>query len=544
MKAINKFQKIFVKKNAYLDENSEEFAGEESPRSPASPASPASQASPTGSVPTGRVPSFPTTAVPETIVDDESPKVVQPDAASEELVGAWIECNDPPPVTDAAGFLRPQPLVRRKMAVLTNIKNGLNGSTVEKNVMLAAGQQKRKREPLPKTPRWPERPPPLTRRLGNNTMEKRWRVDIAHDALEFMKSRDWINWQPERLNTRYDFQSRRVLPPPTPAYDTQIVVSTEDSITAALRILIENPLDTASMADIPLVLSMAHRTAAGGGFMHGARAQEEDLCRRSDLYMALQYAKYPLPEYGCNYTFPVSVLRDSKFTNYRYLKATACDPSYFPQIGVLSAAAYKDPTVNNDWREKMKWKVYNLFAAALDSGHRILILSAWGCGAFGNPPEEISRFFKEALDGEFKGRFKQVIFGIATNKREGNLGAFLDTFQAQLYYPPKGINLDPDPVGMFGSRTGKQPPTPSGVAKKNAKKSKASTEKKADPKAEKPAKTVDPKAEQPVKTADPKAEQAGKPADPKAAEKKAKKPKEPIALTKKDKNIYLGAKQE
>ena len=39
---------------------------------------------------------------------------------------------------------------------------------------------------------------------------------------------------------------------------------------------------------IPLVLNFASGRSVGGGFLNGARAQEEDTCRCSGLYRALE----------------------------------------------------------------------------------------------------------------------------------------------------------------------------------------------------------------------------------------------------------------
>ena len=44
-------------------------------------------------------------------------------------------------------------------------------------------------------------------------------------------------------------------------------------------------------------------------------------------------------------------------------------------------------------------------------GHDSLVLSAFGCGAFQNPPDHIARLFKEVIE-DYKGHFKMVAFAI------------------------------------------------------------------------------------------------------------------------------------
>ena len=41
-----------------------------------------------------------------------------------------------------------------------------------------------------------------------------------------------------------------------------------------------------------------------------------------------------------------------------------------------------------------------------------LVLGAWGCGAFGNDGRLIARLFHEAIDGEFRGVFQEIVFAI------------------------------------------------------------------------------------------------------------------------------------
>ena len=52
-----------------------------------------------------------------------------------------------------------------------------------------------------------------------------------------------------------------------------------------------------------------------------------------------------------------------------------------------------------------------VLAAALNKGHDSIVLSALGCGAFGNPPAEVARIFHASLSN-FNGLFKKVVFAI------------------------------------------------------------------------------------------------------------------------------------
>jgi len=81
-------------------------------------------------------------------------------------------------------------------------------------------------------------------------------------------------------------------------------------------------------------------------------------------------------------------------------------------------------------------KLRGLFWTALENGHDSIVLSAFGCGAFANPPHHIAQLFHLVLnEPNFKGKFKHVVFAIfddhnARKKHnpEGNVKPFLDVF--------------------------------------------------------------------------------------------------------------------
>ena len=76
------------------------------------------------------------------------------------------------------------------------------------------------------------------------------------------------------------------------------------------------------------------------------------------------------------------------------------------------------------------------------NGHDALVLSAFGCGAFGNPPADIARLFHEVLGepeftaaGTGRGCFKHVSFAVIDDQNagrehnpKGNFLPFLEVF--------------------------------------------------------------------------------------------------------------------
>ena len=206
------------------------------------------------------------------------------------------------------------------------------------------------------------------------------------------------------------------LPPVTQLYDIHtrvydssnlqktehtVEITNEDTFLAANRCLLEGYH--------PVVLNMCSNYNPGGGFLNGARAQEEELCRRSNLYPSLiaQKGKYPL-NLNCLYTPDVTVFR-----GHRYEPITPF------KVGVISAAAQRHPIITKNGqleprvRESVRLCIQHMFDVAMKNGHDCFIGSAWGCGAYGNPPYDIATLFKEVLESnKYRNTFKKVVFAI------------------------------------------------------------------------------------------------------------------------------------
>ena len=80
--------------------------------------------------------------------------------------------------------------------------------------------------------------------------------------------------------------------------------------------------------------------------------------------------------------------------------------------------------------------------AVVEAAYVDVVLGAWGCGAFGNPPEAVAALFCEALgSGEFRGRFRTVVFAIIDPRGDGNLRPFEATWGQGAATGIRGINL-------------------------------------------------------------------------------------------------------
>ena len=57
---------------------------------------------------------------------------------------------------------------------------------------------------------------------------------------------------------------------------------------------------------------------------------------------------------------------------------------------------------------------------AYDENYDTVILGAFGCGAFYNPPELVAEFYKRVIDTHFKGAFRKITFAILDDGFKGN----------------------------------------------------------------------------------------------------------------------------
>lgn len=175
----------------------------------------------------------------------------------------------------------------------------------------------------------------------------------------------------------------------------------------------------------PLVLNFASAKNPGGGFLNGARAQEESLARSSALYPCLQksgmYAHHRANG-DCMYSDwmihspSVPVYRDDDsgaLLEEPYDCHFLTTPA--PNAGVVLA---REPDRRDEVNRVMRARVARALAVCANEGHRHLVLGAWGCGVFANEPAVVARAFGAELDGTYAGAFDEVVFAVLDGSAE------------------------------------------------------------------------------------------------------------------------------
>lgn len=197
--------------------------------------------------------------------------------------------------------------------------------------------------------------------------------------------------------------NRKLLPA---ANNCSIVCENADSFTAAVKLtpyvgqyyhLRKDPTEV-------LVLNFANPFNPGGGVRRGANAQEEDLCRKSSLLLSLESAAAK-PYY--NYHKELRSLNSSDAIilspKVQIIKDASHNLLTSPvTVAVLTCAA---PMLQNGLQGLTQEQYQNLLTSRIEGilcvaahlGYRVLVLGAFGCGAFGNDATIVSETFQMCL---------------------------------------------------------------------------------------------------------------------------------------------------
>jgi uncharacterized protein (TIGR02452 family) len=219
--------------------------------------------------------------------------------------------------------------------------------------------------------------------------------------------------------------------PPAVAAATHVEVTTETTAQAGRRLVEEEGIGRV------VALNFASGKNPGGGFLRGAKAQEEDLARCSALYACLapQRAYYDAnrgspSEIYTDYTIyspDVPFFRDDQLRLLERPFPLSIITSPAPNAGV---ALDRDPEAGGRIREVLAARAGKVLAVAADQGHRCLVLGAWGCGVFRNDPAHVAATFARWLaDARFRGAFERVVFAVY-DPGGRNLRAFEQVFGA------------------------------------------------------------------------------------------------------------------
>jgi uncharacterized protein (TIGR02452 family) len=287
----------------------------------------------------------------------------------------------------------------------------------------------------------------------NRASIRKLRTVVYHQTVEVVRQGEYVcDGEIIKLETASAtketvfFKEKQSLSEPSVFIDAKFAVIEADCVEIAQ--LLQNTGYNVCM------LNMANRQTPGGGVLSGAGAQEENIFRRSNLFQSLyqfvdvahlfgvernrEYS-YPLDRtFGGIYSKKVTFFRGSENNGYCFLNKPF-------ELSVVSVPAINHPPlvhiddtyfIAEELIEPSKEKIRTILRICGTYGHDALVLSAFGCGAFRNPPNHMAELFKEVFgEPEFKGRFRMIVFAIIddhntwqTHNPVGNVLPFFDVF--------------------------------------------------------------------------------------------------------------------
>lgn len=184
-----------------------------------------------------------------------------------------------------------------------------------------------------------------------------------------------------------------------------------------------------------MVHNFASATNPGGGVVKGSGAQEECLCRTSTLYFSLNTKEmwdgFYSPHRAANdpkhnddiiYTPDVFVIKSDTMRPerlpedewYKVNIVTCAAPNLrLMPTNRMNASDGKKPIKISDAEllQIHEKKMRRIFDVSMKEGNEVLILGAFGCGAFQNNPEVVARAMKNIVK-EYINAFETIEFAV------------------------------------------------------------------------------------------------------------------------------------
>jgi uncharacterized protein (TIGR02452 family) len=270
-------------------------------------------------------------------------------------------------------------------------------------------------------------------------MDRNERARLGLEALEISRAGFYTMPSGQRVDISVDLkkavEGTRTFAPGAPlppakgtAFETIIEVTGETTLGATRRLAIS------TAPSWVMLLNFASAKNPGGGFLKGARAQEESIAMSSALYECI----FTSPMYEINKRFADCIYTDHVIYSPAvpiFRDESGCLLGRPYNIAMLTAPAAnagvvleRDPSRSAEVENTMRRRAVRVLEVARSFGHGALVLGAWGCGVFKNDPVFVARTFRELLGDTFKGAFERVVFAIPGLRGDPNLEAFMQVF--------------------------------------------------------------------------------------------------------------------
>lgn len=259
-------------------------------------------------------------------------------------------------------------------------------------------------------------------------------IAIAKETLKIVKEMKYMLGGREIALPKMDYANVRVYSPEAGAALINAAADRSGEL-CRIRITAEDSYEAAARYENCMVMNFANAHNPGGGFLMGATAQEESLCRCSTLYASIS-GEAAKEMYKYNNTHPSKVESDymlySEVCVFRNKNGELLEQPFLTGVVTVPAPNRIGAALlasNEAVAEAMKRRIRILCLVARENGCRNLVLGAWGCGAFHNKPKHVAKYFRTVLIEEGYGTlFDEICFAIYGREDGQNITVFRECF--------------------------------------------------------------------------------------------------------------------
>lgn len=249
---------------------------------------------------------------------------------------------------------------------------------------------------------------------------KKKRIEIFEDTLNFIKTNKKISEETSKSckNTKFYHDDNQLSKQKNDNFASITVINSRTF----------HAINNFKESKKTAVLNFASATNPGGGVKKGSGAQEECLCRSSNLFQVLNTKSAYDNYYNKNRN-----LHDARYTDTIIYSPDIIvfktdeefpkliDDSKWIKTDIITCPAPCLINLNikqTELFEIHKRRARKILTSAINNDVKNIVLGAFGCGAFRNNPEIVARAYKEILiDEEFAKYFDEIIFAVYSDEK-------------------------------------------------------------------------------------------------------------------------------
>lgn len=191
-----------------------------------------------------------------------------------------------------------------------------------------------------------------------------------------------------------------------------------DSFSVARKCIDNTSLFSSGTERSVLVLNLANPVHPGGGVRNGANAQEEDLCRKSSLLLSLE-SKDAKKYYEYNESLRTYMGSDAIIITPKVEIIKDEKGDFLEEPVIVSVMTCAAPMLKNglegmneeEYRQMVYKRIVGMLKVSACLGYSVLVLGAFGCGAFRNDAKVVSDLFYKALkEFQYNGMTEKDLF--------------------------------------------------------------------------------------------------------------------------------------